>query len=365
VKVPNAASPDGLTLERVTDLARAQGDWSLLAEQAGNIFGTWEWADAWYRHLGAGAELAVAVARRSNGEAAAILPLCVARERPVRLVRFVGAGPSDQLGPLCAPKDRPAVAAALRRHVAETLGDSGIFLGERLCSDDRYGPLLGAVAVRRAASPVISIAGRSFDDFLAARSRNFRAQVRQRERRLARAHRLVFRLTQDSSRLEADMHTMMRLHEARWNQGQSSAFSGRRALFHLEFAKRAHENGWLRLWTMEIDDEPVAVWYGLRYADVDSYYQAGRDPAFGRLNVGFVLLCHTIRCAFEDGMRAYRFGLGDEPYKSRFAESDPGLDTVAIAAGARGRMALTAIRAGLRLPAGVRGLAWRLGLGGQ
>jgi CelD/BcsL family acetyltransferase involved in cellulose biosynthesis len=364
VNVANAASPGELTLERVTDLAAARSDWIRLAEQAGNIFGTWEWADAWYRHLGAGAELAVAVARRSDGEAAAILPLCVARDRPVRLVRFLGAGPSDQLGPLCAPQDRPAAAAALRRHVAETLGDSGIFLGERLWGDDRFGPLLGAIVVRRAASPVLPISGRSFDDFLAARSRNFRAQVRQRERKLASAHRLVFRITQDSSRLEADMHILMRLHEARWSHGRSSAFSGRRGLFHLEFAKRAHEKGWLRLWIMEIEGEPVAAWYGLRYAEVDSYYQAGRDPAFERLNVGFVLLCHTIRCAFEDGMRAYRFGLGDEPYKRRFAELDPGLDTVAITAGARGRMALAAIRAGLRLPARVRGLAWRPGWGG-
>lgn len=134
------------------------------------------------------------------------------------------------------------------------------------------------------------------------------------------------------------MQTLIRLHEMRWSDGQSTAFSGGRAAFHIEFAKRALDKGWLRLWIMEIDDEPVAAWYGLRYADVDTYYQSGRDPAFERLNVGFVLLCHTIRCAFADGMRAYRFGLGDEPYKSRFAESDPGLETVAITTGARGRM---------------------------
>jgi CelD/BcsL family acetyltransferase involved in cellulose biosynthesis len=79
------------------------------------------------------------------------------------------------------------------------------------------------------------------------------------------------------------------------------------------------------------------------------------------LHVGFVLLCHTIRCAFQDGMREYRFGLGAESYKSRFAETDPGLDTVAIAAGARGRLALAAIHAALLMPERVRRAAWQLG----
>ncbi len=360
----NAASPGELTLERVGDLAAALREWTRLAEQAGNVFGTWEWADAWHRHLGADAELAVAVARRHDGEAAAILPLCVMRQRPVRLVRFVGSGPSDQLGPVSAAKDRAAVAVALRRHIVETLGGSGIFIGERLSGAERFGPLLGAAIVRHAASPVLSISGRSFDEYLASRSRNFRSQVRQRERKLAGARKLDFRLTQDPDQLETDMQTLIRLHSARWTDGQSSAFTGERALFHVDFAKRALAKGWLRLWTMELDGTPVAAWYGLRYAEVDSYYQSGRDPAFERLNVGFVLLCHTIRCAFDDGMRAYRFGLGDEPYKSRFAESDPGLDTVAMTAGLRGRMALAAIRSGSRMPARARGLAWRLGAGG-
>jgi CelD/BcsL family acetyltransferase involved in cellulose biosynthesis len=352
-----------LTLERVPDLAAARIDWTRLAAQAGNVFGTWEWADAWCQHLGADVRLAVALARRPGSETAAILPLCVSRERPFRLLRFVGAGPSDELGPVCAAENRPAAAAALKRHVAATLGGSGIFLGERLRGDTRVGMQLGAVTVRRAASPVLPIDGRSFDDFLASRSRNFRAQVRQRERKLARDHRLVYRLTQDPSRLAADMHTLIDLHAARWALGHSSAFSGRRASFHLDFARRALENGWLRLWTMEADGKPVAAWYGLRYGDVESYYQAGRDPAFERLHVGFVLLCHTIRCAFEDGMREYRFGLGDEPYKRRFSESDPGLDTVAITGGVRGRIALAAIRCALRLPPRMKRIAWRVGAG--
>ena len=360
-RAATAVARDGrLTIEPVRDLHAARAEWTRLAQQSSNVFGTWEWADAWHRHIGSHTQLALAIARRADGSAAAVLPTCVVRGRPVRVVRFLGAGPGDQLGPICAPADQLAAAAALRRHVGATLGDSGLFLGERLWGDDPLGEQLGGIPIRRAASPVLRIDGRDLEQYLASQSRNFRSQWRRRERRVLRTHRVRYRLTEDRDRLESDMQTLMRLHAARWPQYQSGAFSGRRRLFHLEFAGRALENGWLRLWTLELDGRAAAAWYGLRYGGIDYYYQAGRDPAFDHLNVGFVLLCHSVRCAFEDGIEEYRFGLGDEPYKARFADRDPGLDTIAIASGAAGRLALAAIRVALAVPPGIRRSVRRL-----
>jgi CelD/BcsL family acetyltransferase involved in cellulose biosynthesis len=300
------------------------------------------------------------VAKRTSGETVGILPLVVSRRGTVRLVRLIGSGPSDELGPLCSPGDLEAVAASLRHHVIETVGDSGIFLGERLAGDNGTARMLGDTVVDRDASPVLPIAGRSFEGFLASRSRNLRSQIYRGERKLARDFKLRYRLTSDPQQLEHDLQTLMRLHAARWGDGSSRAFAGHRGAFHVDFARQALANGWLRLWIMELDHQPVAAWYGFRFSGLESYYQAGRDPAFAAYKVGFILLCHTIRCAFDDGLREYRFGLGDEPYKGRFAERDPGLDTVAFAAGARGRLALAGIRAALRMPAAVRrGRAWR------
>jgi CelD/BcsL family acetyltransferase involved in cellulose biosynthesis len=103
-----------------------------------------------------------------------------------------------------------------------------------------------------------------------------------------------------------------------------------------------------------VDGRPAAVWYGLRFGGVDHYYQSGRDPRLGPLKVGFVLLAHTIRAACEDGMREYRFGLGDEAYKHRFCDRDPGLETVALTSGLIGRAGLGLLRSGLRVRGAVR-----------
>jgi CelD/BcsL family acetyltransferase involved in cellulose biosynthesis len=53
-----------------------------------------------------------------------------------------------------------------------------------------------------------------------------------------------------------------------------------------------------------------------------------------------VLYCHAIREAMADGMREYRFLLGAEAYKWRFADHDPGLERVVLPTGAAGRAAL-------------------------
>jgi hypothetical protein len=53
-------------------------------------------------------------------------------------------------------------------------------------------------------------------------------------------------------------------------------------------------------------------------------------------------------------MNDFRFGLGDEPYKDRFAEEDPGLETVVAGRGPLALLASGAAAAGRRLPAGAR-----------
>jgi CelD/BcsL family acetyltransferase involved in cellulose biosynthesis len=105
---------------------------------------------------------------------------------------------------------------------------------------------------------------------------------------------------------------------------------------------------------LEADGAPRAVWYGFRFGQMDWYYQSGRDPEWERQSVGFVLLTHTIRQAFDDGMLEYRLLRGGEEYKSRFASADPGLETLALPRGLIGRGALLAARAAASMPAGLR-----------
>jgi len=339
-----------IRLEPVPSLAEARELWQGLAPRSRNIFATWEWAVTWWRHFGRDGTLHLIACESSGGEPFALLPLHINRERGLRTLRFVGHGPADELGPVCAPEHTPAAARAVRRSLADSRGRWDLFVGDYLPADQGWDSLLGGRAAMQEPSPVVDIETADWDDFLAARSSGLRKQIRYQERRLEREHDLRYRLSVDPDRLDEDFELLCRLHELRWAAGGSDAFVGGRRSFLRDFARCAQERGWLRLWFLELDGRAVAAWLGFRFCGVESYYQGGRDPGWDDRSVGAVLVAHTLREAVGDGLSEYRFLRGGEAYKDRFATRDPGVETVVLAGSAAGRAAL--VGAGLRRAAG-------------
>ncbi|MEP6811392.1 MAG: GNAT family N-acetyltransferase [Actinomycetota bacterium] len=326
-----------LRVEPAASFEELRADWSALAADARSVFQTWEWSSTWWRHRGNDRTLLLRACRSPDGSLRVVLPLYLWRERPLRVARFVGHDQGDELGPVRGPGPPDVAARALSDELKRLRLD--VFLGEQLPGDERWPELLGARPWRLESSPTLRFAG-GWDAFVAGRSANFREQVRRRERRLADRYRVEFRLASDADRLDRDLDVLFALHRDRWGPG--SGF-GPEPL-HREFARLALERGWLRLWVLELDGAPAAAWYGFRIGGVESYYQAGRDSRFDADSVGFVLLAHTVRAALEDGIEEYRFLRGPEAYKGRFANTDPGLESVAVAGS---RLGAGVIEAGL------------------
>jgi CelD/BcsL family acetyltransferase involved in cellulose biosynthesis len=321
--------------EPIANFEAGRDEWSDLAERSGSVFATWEWAAAWWRHFGEGSE---PVLLRCTDQAGtfAILPLCRSQRGPLRILRFIGYGPGDMLGPVCAPADREKAGAALREALAEgSAGPGHVLLAERL-PVGALGEALGGRHLQREASPEMEIGGRSWEEFVAAQSRNMKEKLRRNTRKLEKQHELNFRLCEDPDRLQDDLDTLIRLHRARWGEGEGAFQREDVVAFHHDFAAAALSKGWLRLWMMEVDGEPAAAWYGYRFGRTESFYQSGRDPSFDRFSIGFLMLMRTVQAAFEDGLDRYAFLRGDEPYKDRLAESDSGLETRALGKGALG-----------------------------
>lgn len=337
-----------LSAELVPDPSLIAVEWDDLAQRSGSVFATREWMDTWWRHFGAGRPFLLHACRDQDGRLVALLPLYLARQKPARLLRFTGHGTGDELGPICAPPDRPLAARALARLLATGTHRGSVLLAERLPADFDWPDALGGSVLQREASPFAPIPG-GWDDFLGHKSRNFREQAKRRGRKLGREHDVQFRLTTRADELEGDLETLYRLHAARWTAGESAAFAPARRDFHDDWAAVALERGWLRLWTLEVDGGPVASWYGFRYGGAEWYYQGGRDPAWERSSVGFILMCRALQAACDDGMREFKLLRGYEEYKSRFAEGDRGLVTVTAGRGAVGSVAV-AIARGARRP---------------
>ena len=340
----NAAGRAGseFVVKLATKLDDVHEDWRSLSERAGNIFGTWEWISTWWHHFGRERPLFVGVCRSGpvDAEVKAILPLYLAARRPVRVLRMLGHGPTDQLGPVCLVGDRVVAARALRWFLDDLQPHWDALIADELPDSIDWPGLLGGRLLARTASPTTRLAGSTYAEWLASRSANLRSTLHRGERGLAAYGTVRYRTTTDVDRVLHDLDTLLTLHEARWRiRGGSRAFVNRKA-FHRDVVTQMFARGWLRLRFLEVDGHPIAGLYNLRFAGSESFYQSGRDPRFDRYSPGLLLHAHAIRDAFESGCHEYRFLRGDEPYKRRFADHDPGLQSVGVARGGGGRLAV-------------------------
>ena len=199
-----------------------------MAQHGQNVFATWEFASTWWKHFGRGRTLLTVAGIDAAGEVAAIFPCYLWKRRPLRVVRFLGNGAGDVLGPICQPEQRPYMAEAVRRLLDRPLWDWDVFVGENLPGDEPWASHLQGRVLRHEGNPVARLTG-TFDDYLRGRSANFRHQARARERRLRDRYTVRFRLCTDPDRLDRDLDTLFRLHLRRF--GKHSAFTGGRRGF--------------------------------------------------------------------------------------------------------------------------------------
>jgi CelD/BcsL family acetyltransferase involved in cellulose biosynthesis len=307
--------------------------WTNLASFSAGIFATWEWADAWWRHYGRGAELLLHACRDADGALVAVVPLYVWQRWPLRVLRFIGHGPSDELGPVTAPTGDSPGHAALRLTLERL--DWNVFFGELLPFDLDWAELAGGRVWRRESTPRMLLAADGWPAYLAERSAGFRQQIGRRRRRLEELG-ARYRLA-DAASLDHDLDTLFALHRARWG-GRRTDFVD--SPFQREINRTALARGWLRLWLLELGGRPIAAWHGFSVGGVVSYYQAGRDPDYDHLAPGFALMAHSVEQAFREDASEYRFGRGDEAFKFRFGAEATVRDAVAIPRGSAGRLAL-------------------------
>jgi CelD/BcsL family acetyltransferase involved in cellulose biosynthesis len=341
-----ASSP---RIEVVQGLDTLREDWTRLAVTSGNVFAAWEWNELWWRHYGRGRPLRVAVSQRDDGQIDTIVPLFLWSRRPLRILRLLGHGHADRLGPICRHDDANTAEQALRRALDADPHD--LFIGDWVAGDRDWSHVLGGRVLRTTGYPILRFPDRSWDTFLAGQSQRFRKNARNLRNRLEREHEVNYRYA-DPGTLERDLDAAFRLHRARFREHSGCLFCGDHEPFQREFAALALERGWLRLLLLELDGAPACVEYGFMFEKAYFAYQAGRDPAWDRLSVGFLLELECIRRALAEGAAEYRFLGGEEHYKYRFPTDDPRLETVAVPATRRGRVGVASLDALWRLPGG-------------
>jgi CelD/BcsL family acetyltransferase involved in cellulose biosynthesis len=352
---PRVANVDVIT--DVAALAELEPAWRQLAESRGNAFVSPEWFRAW-RTWQADETFPWVVVVRDGDVVRGLLPLVASPRERLRWLRFAGGAFGDFFHPVSAPEDEEVVALAAGEALAERRDEWSVLTLDnvdvaaswvetlRRCSTRR----LAAIEAHRELLPYVDLSGiSSWDDYLATRSRKLRGYLRRGLRVLERDHTVRLRRTHRAEELGADLSVFFDLHHRRRRTKGGSTLSrpGARGAL-LDFAAAALKVGWLRLWFLDVDEQPVAAWYGWRIGRHYAHYQSGFDPAWSRAGAGIVLLGLTIRDAIEEGAAEYDMLAGGEAYKLRLATGRREARTVVITRAWHPVRALTTTMIGAR-----------------
>jgi CelD/BcsL family acetyltransferase involved in cellulose biosynthesis len=322
------------TMQRINDPSvfadlREEWDELLAASRADCFFLTWEWLHTWWEHLAGRRQLCLHLVRCGR-ELAAIAPLVQRppawrRLIPFRALEFLGTGTvgSDYLDVIIRSGREQETLDALADALAATR--LTLEFGQVRRSVSFAAPLTQRLAAQgwsesetpASACPVIDLAGRSWESYLASLSSAHRYNFQRRLKNLERGFNVRLELVQTEAERREALDTLVALHTRRWDTRGGSEVFGSSALlaFHDEVSRLALQRGWLRLFVLRLDGRPAAVLYGFRYGRTFYFYQSGFDPTFAKESVGLVTMGLTIRQAITEGAAEFDLLHGVEPYK--------------------------------------------------
>lgn len=323
-----------LSIEKINNtkqLESLHAAWNDLLKNSdvNNIFLTWEWLSAWWKHLRGSYKLHL-LAVWENAQLIAIAPFVVKpaqtkRLLPFRSVAFMGMrtvgtdyvdiiirnGKEEvSLEVLAAYLSKCRLMFELKRVKSGTC--MALRLGYLL--QNRGWHLSRAIAE---ICPYVLLEGHTWESYLSSLGSSHRQNVRRCMRRINRDFSVeVVQVKTEAERIKY-LEIFETLHHKRWDTKSGSDIKSDFGYmkFHNAFSCYALDNRWLRLFVLLLDGNPAAAIYGFRYQDEFIFYQSGFDPKYSRYSVGLVLMALSIKSMLREGISRYDMLHGTESYK--------------------------------------------------
>ncbi|HEX5146224.1 MAG TPA: GNAT family N-acetyltransferase [Conexibacter sp.] len=324
-----------LAAELVTDVEALDAlapQWDALAADCALPQMSPAWVLAWWRHVAPDGAQPRTVVVRDGAELVGVAPYYVETGGGGRVdYRLPGIEIAARLAPL-ARRDREwDVAEAIGATLARATPRPDALLFEGVPVESHWLTALrerwpGALrpplrSTSFDGNPVATLAGDSFEQWLAARSSNFRGQMRRLRRRFADAggsSRLATRAT-----LAADAATLTRLHAMRWDgRGHSNLvdLGDRFSAMVVELGERLLDERRFALRVLELDGEPVAAQLFVGAGGTVLFVNGGWDERHAALKPSLLCLLDAVEDGFAAGADRLDLGVGEQSYKLRFAD---------------------------------------------
>jgi CelD/BcsL family acetyltransferase involved in cellulose biosynthesis len=320
--------------------AALAGEWDELvrAMPRPSPFMLHRWLTEWWRHYGAGAEVAVTIARE-DGRMVAALPLLFRRRAGLRVASFMGEHHAVLPDVLLAEDAEPWVAERLASGIRPRCDVVDL---HGLPGDSRIAHALGQqlTLIERIEAPVLDISA-GWDAVYRAKTTSKKRNLHKRRRRqLGELGELTVTTAREPHELEPALEEAFRLHALRWEgRPDGSCFAtadGQR--FHRDLLRRLAEIDVPRLTMLRLDGRAIAFHYWFALEGRMYVHRLAFDPALARFSPGLVNTLDAIEAAAEEGLTRVEFLGGGERYKVELADAfAPLYQAFGVTSGTRGR----------------------------
>jgi CelD/BcsL family acetyltransferase involved in cellulose biosynthesis len=323
-----------LRVREADDFQSFRGKWNSLLKNnllGDNVFLTWEWLFTWWEHFGKGRKPLVLFVEDGD-EILAIAPLMLSEYKlpgfgTVKKVEFIGTRHSDY-GNFIILRRATECLKLIIDHLLDTITDwDWIELKEVPETNENAAYLKtlfsnspkGLELKKRVCNvcPYISLPN-SFDLLMRGLSKNMRQNIRKYSKKVGKQYHLELNKYDEAGfSVKTAMDLFIKLHEMRWVSKDLPGVFREDTLraFHMNVAECLAKEGWLGLYFLMADGEPVSAQYTYEYGQKMYYYLAGFDPNCSDYSIGNLTTFALLEKCMEKGFREYDMMRGNESYK--------------------------------------------------
>jgi len=297
----------------------------VLMNTGNSIFLTWEWLYSWWSVYGKGKDLFIILLYKRD-ELIGIAPFYKDKITYCGIIQFqalklVGDGSfdSDHLGLISKPGYEHAVALSVVHFFKKTektwdflffceLPEQSIFYQ---IADLSFKWPQWHVNQEDVICPYIEIPA-TWDQYLKTLKPRMRTKVRSLAKKLEKKYTVHFEKADAVHQHELKLLSMFDLHAKRWEtKGQRGVFhSENKKNFYYEMSSALSEKGWLRLYSLKVENKYVAHQFCLYFHDRVYLLQEGFEPEWFKDGVGNVLRSYVIKDCIENKIDVYDFLAG-------------------------------------------------------
>jgi CelD/BcsL family acetyltransferase involved in cellulose biosynthesis len=170
-------------------------------------------------------------------------------------------------------------------------------------------------------APAVTLPAGAPGEWLAGRSSNFRSQMGRMRRRLEQRGGAVRQIVEPAE-VEGAVGALLELNAGRW-EGRGVSNLAREGVAEMlrEAARRLGPDR-LRLWAVELDGELISVQLFLAAGAEIKYWNGGWSEAHADLKPSMLTILAALEDAIARGQSRLDLGVGEHPYKLRFADTE-------------------------------------------